>query len=90
MFIPDLRYEDVTADAFKALAVKVKEKTGVSMDADSGEDGEKGYHLAWSWSPATEVLTVRCKEKPWYVPMKTVASVITDFVDEAKAETKTA
>jgi hypothetical protein len=75
-----LTYNKVNLAAWQAIKQAVA-KYHVQITADSGSDGAEGFTVSWNYSAATEVLSLQCTGRPFFISCSTVNSTINDEVE---------
>ncbi len=72
---PSITLVDVTPQRYQTLLATAKAQ-GLDLSGESGITTYSGMDFAWNYDPAAETLTIRCTEKPIFVPCHMIESKI--------------
>lgn len=77
--------DGVTTEKFTQLKQLLKEKLGVDLEGSQGEASSNGFHVAYQYDPATQVLKLQLLDKPWFVPEAMIESKLEELISKFKA-----
>jgi hypothetical protein len=75
---------------YAAFAAKIKNDTGVVIDANEGDVVHGSFTFHYDYDPVEQVLQVQCMRKPLFIPAATIVNGMAEEVAEIIASTKVA
>lgn len=73
-------FNEITEAKWNCIKQTVRQKTGITIETDSGTTTRSGFTVTWNFSLEGQVLTFQVTDKPLVIPCETIYSRFREVV----------
>jgi hypothetical protein len=76
-------FSNVTQSAWQSVKQTVAAKFGLQITTDFGNITADGFTVYWNYDAATEMLSIQCTDRPFFIPCSMINPEIHEMVEAA-------
>jgi hypothetical protein len=73
-------FQNISRDRFQAVRARIRAQADVAVMGDMGTASGNGFTATWNYDEPSQVLTIQCTVKPWFISEGLVADKIRALV----------
>lgn len=79
------QFDNISPAQFECLMANAKSQ-GIEIDGANGEATQGGITISWSYTVASNSLTIQCLSSPFYLTCGVINAKICDLVDQCQTQ----